>query len=287
MSVLVGWPQTIETYSESWDHLLCLPSYRFQTSQHLTISIWFWKCIFGKPSIDNAANPLSVLGCCSLFSQFEFLLIDTRGSSPRDRWSHLRTDAVRNTYLLSLHSRSLLTEWYRILRQNATAINFINANLEEIGYPHTFNRRPRDFSNFHKWKASELRCFFIYTVLPLCVKLRLNMPECFPEVYLSHFSLLFIYVRVLRYYDDPSDINNMPVFIHAYLRHFSELYHQCKELYSVHSLVHLWQQVKQHGALAYHRYSDKYQPSIWSSYCFYWLWLAFSHRRVVCNFLTS
>ena len=155
--------------------------------------------------------------------------------------------------LSNIHFRTLLSEWYRIIRQNVAAINFINANLEEIAYPHTFNRRPREFSDFHKWKASELRCFFIYIVLPLLVKLRVNMPHCFPEVYLSHFSPLFIYVRVLRYYDDVRDINEMPVFIHTYLRHFSDIYPQCKELYSVHSLVHLWQQVKQHGALAYHR----------------------------------
>ena len=194
-------------------------------------------------------DPFSVLERCSFLNQFELLFVDLIVSLPRrDKVTQRSTAAF-----LFVYSSTLLTEWYRILRQDAAAMNFINTSLEEIGYPHTFNRRPRDFSNFHKWKASELRCFLIYTALPLFVKLRLNMPQCFPEVYSAHFSLLFIYIRVLRYYDDARDINHMPVFIHTYLRHFSSIYHECKELYSVHSLVHLWQQVKQHGALAYHR----------------------------------
>ncbi len=98
--------------------------------------------------------------------------------------------------------RYLLSEWYDVLKQNRTALLFINECLNEIKYPHTFNRRPRDFSNYGKWKASELRIFMIYTVLPILVKLRLNVPNCFPDVYLSHFILLFIYIRVLRHFND-------------------------------------------------------------------------------------
>jgi hypothetical protein len=50
-----------------------------------------------------------------------------------------------------------------------------------------------------------------------------------------------------------SEIRNMPKFIYCFLSYFSRLYDPCKELYSVHALVHLWQQVEQHGGLAYHR----------------------------------
>ena len=102
-------------------------------------------------------------------------------------------------------------------------------------------------------KASELRIFMIYTALPILIKLRSNVPNSFPDVYLSHFILLFIYIRVLRHWNDRSDIRSMSKFIHFYLLHFSRLYNPCKELYSVHALVHLWQQVEQHGGLAYHR----------------------------------
>lgn len=139
------------------------------------------------------------------------------------------------------------------MKQNPTVVIFINECLEDVKYPHTFNRRPRDFSNYIKWKASELRTFMIYIALPILVKLGLNMPNHFPNVYLSHFILLFIYVRVLRHFNDRNEIQDMPKFIHTYLCHFSRLYDQCKEMYSIHALVHLWQEVEQHGGLAYHR----------------------------------
>ncbi|CAF4153181.1 unnamed protein product [Rotaria sp. Silwood2] len=154
--------------------------------------------------------------------------------------------------VFEIHFRFLLTEWYDRIKQNATVIVLINKYLDEICYPHSFNRQPRGFQNYSKWKASELRCFMIYTALPVLVKLRLNIPNCFPEVNISHFSFLFIYVRVLRHFDDRNEIKDMPKFIHVYLRHFASLYGSCKELFSVHCLVHLWQQVEQHGGLAYH-----------------------------------
>ncbi|CAF4711595.1 unnamed protein product, partial [Rotaria sp. Silwood1] len=69
--------------------------------------------------------------------------------------------------VLEIHFRYLLSEWHNVLKQNPTALNFINECLDDIKYPHTFNRRPVDFSNYIKWKASELRTFMIYTALPV------------------------------------------------------------------------------------------------------------------------
>ena len=89
--------------------------------------------------------------------------------------------------------------------------------------------------------------------MSLLIKIRLNIPNCFSEVFLSHFLLLYVYVRVLHNLSDFGDVLNMPMFIHFYLSKFSSLYDQYKELYSVHALVHLWQQVQQHGSLAFHR----------------------------------
>ena len=58
---------------------------------------------------------------------------------------------------LPLHThlcfRYLLSVWHDILRQNPTALNFINKSLSEIKYPHTWRRRPRDFSTYAKWKS--------------------------------------------------------------------------------------------------------------------------------------
>ena len=147
----------------------------------------------------------------------------------------------------------LLREWYDTLKKNSTALVFINESLDGIKYPHTFNRQPRDISCYNKWKASELRSFMIYLSITILVKIYLNIPHCFPQVLLSHFSYLYIYIRVLRYFDDRNEIKNMPQFIHVYLCHFPSLYNPCKELLSVHSLIHLWQQTEDHGGLAFHR----------------------------------
>ncbi|CAF1297369.1 unnamed protein product [Rotaria magnacalcarata] len=154
--------------------------------------------------------------------------------------------------VLEVHFRYLLSEWYSMIKQNEKALKLIDQYLDGIKYPHTFNRKPGDFSKFNKWKASELRCFMIYIVLPLLFKLSLEVPNCVPNVLISHFLLLFIYIRTLRHFDKRDHIENMPPYIHVYLSYFSKLYNPCKELFSVHALIHLWQQAQEHGALAYH-----------------------------------
>ncbi|CAF2048278.1 unnamed protein product [Rotaria magnacalcarata] len=150
-----------------------------------------------------------------------------------------------------LQFRYLLSEWHCMLKNNLKALQLIDQYLEDVHYPHTFNRKPSSFATFGKWKASELRCFMNYVVLPLLVKLSLDLPNSIPEVMISHFVILFIYIRTLRCFDNPDDIQAMARYIHVYLSYFAELYNPCKELFSVHALVHLWQQVAQHGSLAY------------------------------------
>ncbi|CAF2097206.1 unnamed protein product [Rotaria magnacalcarata] len=80
------------------------------------------------------------------------------------------------------HTLYLLSEWHNVLKQNPTGLLLINECLDGIKYSHTYNRRPRDFSTFLKWKASELRTFMLYMALPILVKLSLNMPDCFPTL---------------------------------------------------------------------------------------------------------
>ena len=146
-----------------------------------------------------------------------------------------------------------MDEWCKMIKGHPGALDLINSFLLKTTYPHSFNRTPKDLSNYAKWKASELRTFLIYVCLPALVRLRLSMPHCFPEIYLYHFSLYFIYVRTLRHFSDRREIFDMPSFISEYLKLFPSLYGTCKELFSAHALFHLWEQVAQHGGLAYHR----------------------------------
>lgn len=139
------------------------------------------------------------------------------------------------------------------MKNDRTAVHFVNQCLDNIQYPHTFNRKPKDIGSYEKWKASELRTCMLYIVLPIFIKLILNMKHSFPEVYLSHFIFLWIYVRTLRCYSNRNDIKHVSKYIHCYLYHFGRLYGTCRELYSTHALVHLWEQVQSHGGLAFHR----------------------------------
>ena len=140
-----------------------------------------------------------------------------------------------------------------MIKNYSGAISFIDDYLHSIRYPHSFNRTPRTFSNCDKWKESELRTFLVYVGLPTLVRLLLLMLLCFPEVYVYHFSLYFIYMRTLRHFPDRHQIYGMPVFIEEYLKLFSALCDSCKEMYSTHTFYHLCKQVEEHGGLAYHR----------------------------------
>ncbi|CAF2017626.1 unnamed protein product, partial [Rotaria magnacalcarata] len=155
--------------------------------------------------------------------------------------------------ILEIHLRTLLCDWYDVLKRNPNALNFANDCLADIQYPHSFNRYPYDLGNYSKWKASQLRTFLLYAALPVLLRLCITMPNHFPDMYIFHFSLLFVYTRVLRHFACRDEIYNMPVFIHTYLSLFSSLYSKCRELFSVHALIHLWEQVRDHGGLAYHR----------------------------------
>ncbi|CAF3701611.1 unnamed protein product [Rotaria sp. Silwood1] len=153
---------------------------------------------------------------------------------------------------LEVHLRTLMCKWSQMIKDYPGAIAFIDDFLNSISYPHSFNRTPKGFLNYGKWKASELRTFLVYVSLPALVRLRLAMPKCFPEVYVYHFSLYFIYIRNLRHFSNRDEIREMPTFIEEYLKLFSSLYDQCAELYSAHALYHLHEQVEEHGGLAHH-----------------------------------
>lgn len=140
-----------------------------------------------------------------------------------------------------------------ILKGYRGAIQYADDFLMNVDYPHSFNRTPRNLTNYGKWKASELRIFLLYVGLPLLIKLRLVMPNCFPEINIYHYSLFFIYIRTLRFFSCRSEIDSMPIFLEEYLEMFASLYGECKELYSTHALYHLYDQVKEHGGLAFHR----------------------------------
>ncbi|CAF2089870.1 unnamed protein product [Rotaria magnacalcarata] len=83
---------------------------------------------------------------------------------------------------------------------------------------------------------------------PLSSILSIPMQSTFDYFHLA----LEIHLRTLRHYSNRSEIHEMPAFIQEYLELFPRLFNQCKELFSTHALYHLYEQVEQHGGLAYH-----------------------------------
>ena len=93
-----------------------------------------------------------------------------------------------------------------------------------------------------------MRVFKIYVGLPSLVQLKNE----FPCVIITYFSLLFIYIRRLRFFDNHQEVRSMIYFIEAYLSQFASLYSPCAELLSTHALIHLYEQVSNFGCLSSH-----------------------------------
>ncbi|CAF2795137.1 unnamed protein product [Rotaria sp. Silwood2] len=169
-------------------------------------------------------------------------------ASPLSRIMSIPIQCVYDYFhlIFEIHLTMLVKKWK--LRLTQVNINYINKLLNDVSYPHSFNRKPKNFNLFNQWKASELRTFFLYLALPTIIRAQ----PALSDKIIYHFSLLFIYVRILRYFDDRYQIHDMKIFIEKYLQMFSTIYGQCHELLSTHVLIHLTEQCTRHGGLSYH-----------------------------------
>ena len=170
------------------------------------------------------------------------------GPSPLSRVISIPDQCVYDYFHLIFEGRMimLLKEWKLLLKQ--INIGYIDDFLNGIDYPHDFHRKPKGFNSFNQWKASDLRTFFLYLALPLIIRLQ----PALSNRLIYHFSLVLIYVRKLRHFHNRRQISHMKAFIYEYLKMFPSIYGSCRELLSVHALVHLRDQCIKHGALSYH-----------------------------------
>ncbi|CAF3803955.1 unnamed protein product [Rotaria sp. Silwood1] len=169
-------------------------------------------------------------------------------ASPLSRIMSIPIQCVYDYFhlIFEIHLTMLVKEWK--LRLTQVNINYINKLLNDVSYPHSFNRKPKNFNLFNQWKASELRTFFLYLALPIIIRAQ----SALSDKIIYHFSLLFIYVRILRYFEDRYQIHDVKIFIEKYLQMFSTIYGRCHELLSTHVLLHLTEQCTRHGGLSYH-----------------------------------
>lgn len=115
--------------------------------------------------------------------------------------------------------------------------------MVKIGIIKEFSRKPRNFSEIDRWKATELRLFLCYTG-PVILKYIL------PTEYYDHFMLLACSIRILC--DSEECINNnfcASEMLRKYVTDFSTLYEPCFVGYNVHNLIHLAADVSKFGNL--------------------------------------
>ena len=109
--------------------------------------------------------------------------------------------------------------------------------------PSEFARKPRVVAERHRWRATEFRQFLLYSG-PVVLYNLLSEP-----VY-NNFMLLSVAISILA---SPSLSVKMCCFaktlLVSFVENFGQLYGDKKLVYNVHGLIHLSDDVQQHGHL--------------------------------------
>lgn len=144
--------------------------------------------------------------------------------------------------------RKLISLWMsgplatRIGRQAVDGISKKLVDVREF-IPACFQRKPRQLSEYERWKATELRQLLLYTGPVVLID---NLPK---ELY-DNFLLLSVGVGILL---NPELSKSYSDFSHnilvSFVKHFGELYGSGKMSYNVHGLVHLKADLHRFGVL--------------------------------------
>jgi len=109
--------------------------------------------------------------------------------------------------------------------------------------PSEFARKPRSVSELDRWKATELRQFLLYTG-PVCLK------GIIPDVMYDNFMLLSVGMFILLSPEHCLELlAQAEVILSNFVDHFGKLYGKEFLTYNVHSVIHLPDEVRTHGAL--------------------------------------
>lgn len=109
--------------------------------------------------------------------------------------------------------------------------------------PSEFVRKPRALSERHRWKATELRQFLLFTG-PVVLR-----DVLLPQIY-DNFMLLSVAIYILISPQYCLQMNQLAHhFLLSFVKHYGLLYGKDQLVYNVHGLVHLADDVKVHGHL--------------------------------------
>lgn len=165
--------------------------------------------------------------------------IDMVGAFPHDYMHLVCLGVTRRLLDLWLSTGPLCV---RLSSQQTRKVSDLLVGLKTF-VPFDFARKPRSLDERLRWKATELRQFLLYTG-PVVLYNVLASP-----VY-SNFILLSVAMYILL---GPQYCNALNEFAHtcllSFVDHFSRLYGPEFVSYNVHGLVHISDDVKQHGNL--------------------------------------
>lgn len=109
--------------------------------------------------------------------------------------------------------------------------------------PSEFSRKPRTVLDLERWKATEFRLFLLY-IAPVILEQILSK-----EAY-KHFLSLSVSIRLLcDKKSTPSDLEYAHSLLMYYVKKFKYFYGENNITYNVHNLIHITDDVKNHGSL--------------------------------------
>lgn len=119
----------------------------------------------------------------------------------------------------------------------------INAKIEKIQLPSEIERNPRSLNERHKWKANELRSWFLYYSIGV---LHVYLPEKFLKHYIQFVAAIGICIQSEITHND---LILARMKINIFVREFEELYGDSNMRYNVHILSHIPDCVENLGPL--------------------------------------
>ncbi|CAF3399224.1 unnamed protein product [Rotaria socialis] len=139
------------------------------------------------------------------------------------------------------HFKTLIIYWNQLLLPDVfeQASNF----LLSITLPHSFGYQFVSIIQFANWKTKMFRDFLLY-ISPIFAI------QFLPDELTLHFLYYFIYIRVLRFYQDKNELQGVDHFFNYYYENLSKHYGPKSELCTIHIHSHLLGQVRRHGSLS-------------------------------------
>lgn len=144
--------------------------------------------------------------------------------------------------------RKLLKHWLkgeRKIRISMQMASIVSDNLAEISKHvcEEFNRKPRSLNDIDRWKATEFRLFLCYTG-PVVLRSILE-----PNIY-HHFMLLHVaIVSLINPQTALEKCDYAEKLIRKFVRELPKYYGSSSVVYTMHSLIHLCDDVRRFGPL--------------------------------------